>query len=42
MTKKIIAKFTDISARTAALIAGFGLLAMTMLRIPVKVATHSG
>jgi len=33
MTNTLATKFTDISARTAALIAGFGLLAMTIAAI---------
>ena len=33
MTNKLTTKFTDISARTVALIAGFGLLAMTIAAI---------
>ena len=33
MTNKLTTKFTNISARTAALIAGFGLLAMTVAAI---------
>lgn len=33
MTNKLITKFTNLSARTTALIAGFGLLAMTIAAI---------